>query len=148
MDINWLKVCRECLRAAAAEVMRVYHSEKRGVEISIGRGGDKTLIADKASEDTVIQKLLEAHADARLISEERGELLIGKRPQHTILLDPLDGSFNFKQGLAYFCVSMAVLDPEERFILYLLSTSTINTIFLLSIKKCWSTRTGQAKLKS
>jgi len=115
MDVDWLKVCRECLRAAAEEIMRVYHSEERGVEISIGRGGDKTLIADKASEDTVIQKLREEHADARLISEERGELLIGKRPRYTILLDPLDGSFNFKQGLDYFSISMAVLDPEKCF---------------------------------
>ena len=115
MDMDWIKICREGIRKAADEVMKLYHSpDKRGKEITRGKGGDMTLLADKASEDIVIGRLRDLRRDIRIISEECGEITIGKRPQNTILLDPLDGSFNFKNGFPYFGISMAVLDQEDR----------------------------------
>lgn len=116
MDIDWINICREGLRAAAGEIMDIYHSEDRGKELSIGQGGDMTLLADKRSEDIVIDRLREERAEMKVVSEERGEIIIGKVPQYTILLDPLDGSFNFKNGLSYFGISMAVMDRKSRLI--------------------------------
>jgi myo-inositol-1(or 4)-monophosphatase len=114
MDINWLKICRESLRAGARKIMEIHDSEEKTVEISLGQGGDMTLMADKASEDTIIERLRKGPVDIRLVSEERGEIIIGKMPQYTIFLDPLDGSFNFKHGLYYFGISMAVMDRSAR----------------------------------
>ena len=113
MNIDWLKIFSEGLKEAAEEIMKIYSSDKRGVEISRGYGGDMTLIADKASEDIIIEKLRDIHTDIRVISEETGEVIIGKAPQYTVMLDPLDGSFNFKNGLLYFGISIAVLDIND-----------------------------------
>ena len=110
MSIDWLKIFRESLKEAAEEIMKIYSSDKRTKEISRGWGGDMTLVADRASEDIIIGNLRNIHADMRIISEETGEVIIGKSPQYTVMLDPLDGSFNFKNGLLYFGISIAVLD--------------------------------------
>lgn len=112
--MDWIGFCRESIKEAAEEVMRIFASEKRGEKLSVGWGGDRTLVADKASEDIIIEKLRKRRIDVRLISEERGEVIIGKMPRYTALLDPLDGSFNFKNGFPYFGISMAVLDQEDR----------------------------------
>jgi hypothetical protein len=40
MSIDWLKICRDSLKATAGEIMKIYASEKRAVEVSIGYGGD------------------------------------------------------------------------------------------------------------
>jgi myo-inositol-1(or 4)-monophosphatase len=112
-SLDWIKTCREIAGEAASELMRIYHSEERSVELSVGHGGDRTLVADQASEDIVVRKLRQTGLDLALISEEMGEIRMGKMPQYTVVLDPLDGSFNFKIGLGYFAVSMAVLNKAD-----------------------------------
>ncbi|MBN1850451.1 MAG: hypothetical protein JW932_17925 [Deltaproteobacteria bacterium] len=110
--MDWIRFCQESLKQAAEEIKRIFVTDKRSVELSVGWGGDMTLIADKVSEEIIIEKLRKCRVDVRLISEEQGEVVIGKMPRHTIFLDPLDGSFNFKQGLPYFGISMAVMDKD------------------------------------
>lgn len=110
MSIDWLNILRDSLKPAAETIMKIYFSDQRNIEISRGYGGDMTLIADKRSEDIIIENLRKISVDIKVISEETGEVIIGKMPQYTVMLDPLDGSFNFKQGLFYFGISIAVLD--------------------------------------
>jgi myo-inositol-1(or 4)-monophosphatase len=114
MSLAWLNLCRESLRISAAKIMEIYATDKRSVGIAVGEGGDRTLIADRAAEDIIIEKLSESPEDVRLISEEAGEVVLGKKPRYTIFLDPLDGSFNFKNELPYFGISMSVMDREAR----------------------------------
>jgi myo-inositol-1(or 4)-monophosphatase len=73
-------------------------------------------VADKASEDIVVKKLRQSRVDLTLISEELGEIRIGKMPRYTVVLDPLDGSFNFKVGLDYFAISMAVMNKRSHIV--------------------------------
>jgi len=114
MCIDWIRFCRESMKAAGEEIMTLYTSDQREEELSRGYGGDMTLVADQRSEDIFIENLHQAQVNVRLISEERGETHIGKTPQYILLLDPLDGSFNFKHGLPYFGISLAVLDRNAR----------------------------------
>jgi myo-inositol-1(or 4)-monophosphatase len=109
-DIDWIEACREISREAAREILAISASEREGVVTSSGEGGDKTLLADRASENSFVRGLRRMGTDVRLLSEELGELIIGDNPIYTILLDPLDGSYNFKIGWDYFGISVAVMD--------------------------------------
>ncbi len=98
--------------------MRIYRSGERKKEMGRGFGGDITIEADKKSEDIVIKNLEKLNVCINLISEERGEIKCGLKetPIYNVIVDPLDGSFNFKNGIDYFGVSIAVLDSNYNFV--------------------------------
>ena len=114
-EIDWLKVCKIIGEKASEEVMKIYKTSESKKEIGLGAGGDMTIKADKAAEDVVIDELEKLDTCVHLISEERGMLKCGKRdkPMFTVVVDPLDGSFNFKNAIDYFCISIAVLDEKD-----------------------------------
>lgn len=112
--IDWVRICQGIGRDAAKEIMRIYATERRAEELGIGYGGDMTLEADQAAEDIVVSKLKELGIGVKLVSEEAGEMFIGEKPEYTFVVDPLDGSFNFKVGFDYFAVSIAVLDKKNK----------------------------------
>jgi myo-inositol-1(or 4)-monophosphatase len=87
----------------------------RGREVvGAGAGGDKTIYMDALAEEVAVRHLEAAHRDGRrfqLISEELGRRDFGGR--EVILVDPLDGSYNAKQGLPYYAVVLAVTAAER-----------------------------------
>lgn len=111
--IDWIKVCQEMGRRAGEKILEIYATEQRNTELGTGYGGDTTLKADKAAEDIIIRKLRKLDTWMKIISEEAGEISIGKIPEYTLVVDPLDGSFNYKIGVGYFGVSIGVLDKNK-----------------------------------
>ena len=79
---------------------------------SVGAGGDTTVEVDRAAEDVVLAEL---NALARsgetfsVLSEEIGVRDFGA-PYPLVLVDPVDGSLNAKQGVPLFALMTAVLD--------------------------------------
>ncbi|HIK00316.1 TPA: hypothetical protein H1016_02120 [archaeon] len=119
MKIDWLKVCKKIGKESSKELMRIYNSGNRRKEMGRGFGGDITIEADKKSEDIVIKNLEKLNVCIHLISEERGEIKCGLKegPLYYVIVDPLDGSFNFKNGIDYFGVSIAVLDSNYGYVI-------------------------------
>lgn len=79
-----------------------------------GAGGDRTLYLDQLAEEVVVRHLEEAYRSGfrfQLISEELGERDFGGVP--LVLVDPLDGSFNAKQGLPYYAVVLAATQGDH-----------------------------------
>ncbi|MHA1594687.1 MAG: bifunctional fructose-bisphosphatase/inositol-phosphate phosphatase [Candidatus Baldrarchaeia archaeon] len=76
----------------------------------VGRNpaGEYTKFIDKIAEDTTLSFIREYFKDVRILSEESGEIIIGKKPNFTILIDPLDGSSNASRGIAFYCFSAAI----------------------------------------
>ena len=69
---------------------------------------------DAVAEEVAVRHLEKAHQDGhrfQLISEELGRRDFGG--SEVVLVDPLDGSYNAKQGLPYYAVVLAVT-PSER----------------------------------
>jgi myo-inositol-1(or 4)-monophosphatase len=66
----------------------------------VGEGGDFSLVVDLKAEEILVQKL---HRFGEIYTEERG-VVKGKGPR--IVIDPIDGSFNFKNGIPYFGLSV------------------------------------------
>ena len=50
----------------------------------------------------------------KILSEECGEILAKKgKPKYTVVIDPVDGSTNFRRGIEISCFSIAVLPAEK-----------------------------------
>lgn len=67
--------------------------------------------ADKESEALIISKINETFPDHDILAEESGEY--SRRSSWRWVIDPLDGTANFSQGLPLFCVSIALEHDGE-----------------------------------
>ncbi len=89
---------------------------REGGKIAVGRGagGDKTFPVDQWAENIILSVLEKAHQAGEsftLISEELGIRKFGEGKQR-ILVDPIDGSNNAKNGVPFFSTSLALLDGD------------------------------------
>ena len=78
--------------------------------VGAGEGGDETTAIDAAVERALIRRFRSASLDAVLVSEEVGEVELGRGGRTRIVLDPIDGSLNAKRGIGFFSLSVAVAD--------------------------------------
>jgi len=79
-----------------------------------GAGGDRTVYLDQLAEQIAVRHLEEAYRSGfrfHLISEELGEREFGG--PDLVLVDPVDGSVNAKQGLPYYAVVLAGASGER-----------------------------------
>lgn len=67
--------------------------------------------ADKESEALIISKINETFPDHDILAEESGEY--SRRSSWRWVIDPLDGTTNYSQGLPLFCVSIALEHDGE-----------------------------------
>lgn len=67
---------------------------------------DIVTTADKASENLIVSTIRQLYPTHSIITEESGELL--EESDLRWVIDPLDGTTNFSQGLPIFSVSIAV----------------------------------------
>jgi myo-inositol-1(or 4)-monophosphatase len=82
------------------------------VEVGTGAGGDRTLEIDAVAERTAIAILERVAARGErfsLLSEEVGQRDFGA-PSPLVLMDPIDGSLNAKQGLPVYGLMLSLLE--------------------------------------
>ncbi len=82
------------------------------VQLAVGAGGDRTMEVDRAAEGAVFEKLQAVAADGErfsVLSEEVGLRSFGA-DYPLVLVDPVDGSLNAKQGLPFFAIMLTLLD--------------------------------------
>src|SRR5438105_13780883 len=80
--------------------------------LSVGAGGDTTIELDRAAEAVVfgeLAALVERGEKFSVLSEEAGPRDFGA-DFPLVLVDPVDGSLNAKQGVPLFGLMLAVLD--------------------------------------
>ncbi len=81
-------------------------------QLTIGAGGDRTMELDRAAEADVFAELEQLAARGErfaILSEEAGHRLLGA-DYPLVLVDPVDGSLNAKQGVPFFGVMLALVD--------------------------------------
>ena len=107
---------------AGSEVLQRYF-RRDGLQVSRKGQNDFVTEADKASESAVLAVIHQRFPDHRILAEEGGAADLNQGSDTEWLVDPLDGTTNFLQGLPVWCVSVAcrragqvlagvVLDPE------------------------------------
>ena len=80
--------------------------------IKVGAGGDTTVEVDRAAESVVFAELatlVERGETFSVLSEEAGHRRLGS-DYPLLLVDPVDGSLNAKQGVPLYGLMLAVLD--------------------------------------
>lgn len=112
----------ESAARAGAEVVRRYFRDA-GLEVRRKGQNDFVTQADKESEAAILAIIRSRFPEHRILAEEGSGAGIGGDNEHQWLIDPLDGTTNFLQGLPVYCVSIAcrkrdelvvgvILDPE------------------------------------
>jgi myo-inositol-1(or 4)-monophosphatase len=80
--------------------------------LTVGAGGDTTVELDRAAEEVVfaeLESLAKRGETFSVLSEEAGHRSFGS-DYPLLLVDPVDGSLNAKQGVPLFGLMLAVLD--------------------------------------
>ncbi len=107
--MNWKGILREACEKAAISVGSL---GERGKEyVATSPSGDRTLLADSISEKAIMDVLSSA-SDISFVSEESGK--VGNyKTRYTALIDPIDGSSNYRRGIPFYCMAVAIFDNER-----------------------------------
>jgi myo-inositol-1(or 4)-monophosphatase len=97
-------------RAGAAVVTPYF----RNAKLEVRRKGENDFVtqADKESEAAILAEIRKSFPDHRILAEEGGGAGEG-HGDYEWLIDPLDGTTNFLQGLPVYCVSIACRKGDE-----------------------------------
>jgi len=87
-------------------------NEIEKLQISVKTPRDFVSTADLKSEKIMMIELLKARPDYGFITQE-SENIVGKDENRNWIIDPLDGTTNFLNGIPYFCVSIALEEFGE-----------------------------------
>lgn len=82
-------------------------------EMVVQRPKDITRKMDMAAEQALDEALLARGLSARIISEELGDRVVGKKPEFMLVFDPIDGSTNAACGIPFFCTSLAYTEKTD-----------------------------------
>ncbi|HUF79417.1 MAG TPA: inositol monophosphatase family protein [Thermoanaerobaculia bacterium] len=102
-ELQLLDTATAAARAGGAELRRLFGVPSLDVR-SKGRN-DFVTEADHLSENAVVAEIQRSFPHHAILAEESGAL--GGSSKHEWVIDPLDGTTNFLQGLPVFCVSVA-----------------------------------------
>jgi len=101
---------KELLENIAEEVREKVNSLPkdfdRSKELCMGADGTPTLSIDKVAEDVIVEYITENEIPLNILSEEAG--YIDNHAEKTLVIDPIDGTYNSVMGIPFYSVSMAI----------------------------------------
>lgn len=100
-----LSVCETAARRAGALVMERFRTE---VRVSLKGRANVVTDADLASERLILDYVTAEYPDFGILSEESAPVP-GAAP-YTWVIDPIDGTRNFAEGIPHFCVVVAIAE--------------------------------------
>lgn len=103
-----LSVCETAARRAGALVVERFRTD---VEVSLKGRANVVTDADLASERLILDYVADEYPDFGILSEESAPVE-GTSP-YTWVVDPIDGTRNFAEGIPHFCVVVAIADGDE-----------------------------------
>jgi len=97
---------RQCGEAARTNQSHIHRSLK----------GDGTILTetDLAVSDAVIARVRELYPDCNVITEEIDLHDFRDGARYTFVLDPIDGTDAYSQGLPSWCVALGILDSDRK----------------------------------
>lgn len=108
-----LNVLTSSIQRAARGLVRDF-GEVENLQVSRKGVGDFVSLADKRSEQMLMELLNKARPDFGFLAEESG-ITQAEKPggDTTWIIDPLDGTMNFLHGLPHFCITVAAKKQDE-----------------------------------
>ena len=106
-------ITKACMKASRS-LIRDF-GEIENLQVSSKGPGDFVTSADKRTEKIIIDELLKAHPDYGIITEETG-IINEKNVNNRWVVDPIDGTVNFLNGVPHFAISIGYEEKEELFL--------------------------------
>lgn len=106
--MSFYELCSDVAGAITQAVSGLVGKPEAGEIIRIGADGTPTEKIDEAAENAALPVLEADGRSMRIVSEEMGEKIIGSKPEFTLVLDPIDGTFNAVNNIPFFCVPIAI----------------------------------------
>lgn len=110
--MSYYELCSNVSEAIQQAVSGMIGKPEAGVTLRIGADGTPTEKIDEEAENAALSVLERDGRSMRFVSEELGEKRIGKKPEFTFVLDPIDGTFNAVNNIPFFCVPIAIGDSD------------------------------------
>ena len=103
-------ITKACMKASRS-LIRDF-GEIENLQVSKKAPGDFVSSADKRTEKIIISELQKAHPNYGIITEESG-IINKNNTQNRWIIDPIDGTTNFLNGVPHFAISVAYEQDNE-----------------------------------
>ncbi len=103
-------ITRACMKASRS-LIRDF-GEIENLQVSAKGPGDFVTSADKRTEKILIEELQKAHPDYGIVSEEIG-IINKSNINNRWIIDPIDGTMNFLNGVPQFAISIGYEEDGE-----------------------------------
>ncbi len=103
-------ITKACMKASRS-LIRDF-GEIENLQVSAKGPGDFVTSADKRTEKILIEELQKAHPEYGIITEEIG-IINKSNTKNKWIIDPIDGTFNFMNGLPQFAISVGYEEENE-----------------------------------
>ncbi len=103
-------ITKACMKASRS-LIRDY-GEIENLQVSTKGPGNFVSSADKRTEKILIEELQKAHPDYGIITEESG-LINKSNDKNRWIIDPIDGTMNFLNGIPQFAISVGYEEENE-----------------------------------
>ncbi len=103
-------IMRACNKASRSLIRDFGEIEK--LQVSSKGPGDFVSSSDKRTEKTIINELQKAHPEYGIITEESG-IINKSNIKNRWIIDPIDGTNNFLNGIPHFAISIGYEENNE-----------------------------------
>ena len=103
-------ITKACMKASKS-LIRDF-GEIENLQVSSKGPGDFVTSADKRTEKILIDELQKAHPEYGIITEETG-IINKSNTKNRWIIDPIDGTFNFMNGIPQFAISIGYEEENE-----------------------------------
>ena len=103
-------ITRACMKASRS-LIRDF-GEIENLQVSAKGPGDFVTSADKRTEKILINELQKAHPDYGIVTEETG-IINESNLKNRWIIDPIDGTMNFLNGVPQFAISIGYEEDGE-----------------------------------
>jgi myo-inositol-1(or 4)-monophosphatase len=103
-------ITKACMKASRS-LIRDF-GEIENLQVSSKGPGDFVTSADKRTEKILIEELQKAHPNYGIVTEETG-IINKSNTKNRWIIDPIDGTFNFMNGIPQFAISVGYEEENE-----------------------------------
>ena len=103
-------IIKACMKASKS-LIRDF-GEIENLQVSSKGPGDFVTSADKRTEKILLEELQRAHPEYGIITEETG-IINKSNTSKRWIIDPIDGTFNFMNGVPQFAISVGYEEENE-----------------------------------
>ncbi|ADI73353.1 inositol monophosphatase [Methanohalobium evestigatum Z-7303] len=113
---SFFDLCNYAVSAVETAVKDLLGTQKAYETLYTGADGTDTKLIDDVAERAIIEVLKKDGRSMRIISEEMGVKILGNNPEFTIIIDPIDGTYNASFCIPFYSVSIAIGSPDLSYI--------------------------------